>query len=126
MEPDVWQNFIPSPILAVVLLYQVNKDKDMLYPDNVYYLPKDDVSAQPFFLRQTIGNACGTVALLHALCNNEDKCNKGFVRNSFLDTFCTKMSRTPPPWRGPTFSMKMSWSRKITSMCGVLRGETGF
>jgi ubiquitin carboxyl-terminal hydrolase L3 len=89
MEPDVWQNFIPSPILAVVLLYQVNKDKDMLYPDNVYYLPKDDVSAQPFFLRQTIGNACGTVALLHALCNNEDKCDKGFVRNSFLDTFCT-------------------------------------
>ena len=26
-----------------------------------------------YFMRQTIGNACGTVALVHALANNEDK-----------------------------------------------------
>ena len=97
-DPEIWQNYIPTPIISVVLLYQVNKNKDMLYPDNVYYLPREDVSQQPFFIRQTIGNACGTVALLHALCNNEDKIEggRGFVKDSFLDNFVNKFRNSDP------------------------------
>jgi ubiquitin carboxyl-terminal hydrolase L3 len=59
----------------------------MLYPDNIYYIPRAD-TPQPFFMKQTIGNACGTVALLHAICNNQDKVD--FVKDSFLDIFYSK------------------------------------
>jgi hypothetical protein len=39
---------------------QIGK-KEPAYPPTMY------------FMRQTIGNACGTVALIHALANNEDR-----------------------------------------------------
>ena len=45
-------------------------------------------------MRQTIGNACGTVALLHALCNNHDKAD--FIKDSFLDTFYNKCKDSSP------------------------------
>lgn len=30
-------------------------------------------SEDVYFIKQTIGNACGTIGLIHALCNNEDR-----------------------------------------------------
>jgi ubiquitin carboxyl-terminal hydrolase L3 len=74
----------------------VNKKLDMLYPNNVYYIPREEASRQPFFVRQTIGNACGTVALLHALCNNQDKVDGGFAKDSFLDSFYQKFLNSTP------------------------------
>lgn len=68
----------------------------MLYPNNVYYIPTADMRL-PFFMRQTIGNACGTVSLLHALCNNQDKGE--FVKDSFLDTFYNKFKDSSPSER---------------------------
>ena len=53
-------------------------------------------------MRQTIGNACGTVALLHALCNNEDKIEgsrSGFVEDSFLDNFVNRFRNSTPQER---------------------------
>ena len=52
---------------------------------------KDSDSAkvnQPFFVKQTIGNACGTIALLHSICNNVEKVG-GVKEGSFLETFMT-------------------------------------
>lgn len=37
------------------------------------------VSEKVFFVRQTIQNACGTIALVHAVCNNRDKIKIGTV-----------------------------------------------
>ncbi|XP_025088066.1 ubiquitin carboxyl-terminal hydrolase-like [Pomacea canaliculata] len=60
---------VPGPQAAVMLLYPLTENAktkeigtvDSSYPSSAYYL------------KQTIGNACGTVALVHALANNEDK-----------------------------------------------------
>ena len=52
MDTEIWLNFIPQPVVAVVLLYQVNKDKDMLYPNGVYYVDKSsNASEEPFFIK---------------------------------------------------------------------------
>ena len=92
MDSDIWNSFIPSPVMAVVLLYQVYKDNDMLY-NSAHVEPVDQKDA-PFFLRQTIGNACGTISLLHALCNNtDDDC---IVKDSFIDKYVTQFRNATP------------------------------
>jgi len=67
LDPDLLA-MVPRPVAAVVLLFPDNKDKvnqpigDMQneFPPSLYYT------------KQTIGNACGTVAIVHALANNAD------------------------------------------------------
>ena len=43
--------------------------------------------AQPFFIKQTISNACGTIGILHALANNLDKLGPHIETGSFLANF---------------------------------------
>ena len=39
--------------------------------DNKIKAEGQEVSPKLYFMRQTISNACGTVALMHALANNQ-------------------------------------------------------
>lgn len=60
---------VPQPVLALLLLFPTSED-----------LPEDGKSGNSdesgaFFVRQTIRNACGTIALIHAIGNNTDKLN---------------------------------------------------
>lgn len=66
-EPDLL-SMVPRPVIAVMLLYPLT---DKAKASAIGEEDKDTESA--FFMRQTISNACGTVALVHALANNEDK-----------------------------------------------------
>ena len=36
-------------------------------------LPSQEVSKSVYFMKQTVGNACGTVGILHSIANNLDK-----------------------------------------------------
>lgn len=66
LEPDLLA-MVPKPVAAIVLLFPDTKPLDMIgdlqteYPQNLYYT------------KQTIDNACGTVAIVHALANNQDQ-----------------------------------------------------
>ncbi|KAI8852110.1 hypothetical protein BC829DRAFT_440855 [Chytridium lagenaria] len=70
---DIWSlddemlSFVPRPVLAVLLLFPITPKKaeeERLKAEGVK--PPSSV----YFLRQTIGNACGTIGILHALGNN--------------------------------------------------------
>ncbi|XP_064612959.1 ubiquitin carboxyl-terminal hydrolase-like isoform X2 [Liolophura sinensis] len=61
---------VPQPVLAVVLLYPSTKNSEEILLGTV----SESAIKELYFMKQsdTIGNACGTVALIHALANNTD------------------------------------------------------
>jgi len=77
---------VPRPVLAVLLLFPISQQ----YRDYVKKLEEhatkenQKVSPNLYFTRQIVRNACGTVALIHALSNNSKLLNidttKAFAR----------------------------------------------
>merc|ERR1711964_754241 len=66
-------SMIPDPCHAFILLFPITpkyidfskKEAETLeseYPDSI------------FFMEQQVGNACGTIGVIHALANNRDAC----------------------------------------------------
>ena len=58
------QALVPAPILSLLLLYPIT--------ENTNKNPLGTLSADEkcFFMKQSISNACGTIAIIHALGNN--------------------------------------------------------
>lgn len=65
LDPELLA-MVPKPVLAVMVLYPLSK-KTEAQP-----LGEPVKNTSLMFIKQTIGNACGTVALLHAVTNNQD------------------------------------------------------
>lgn len=65
-------------ILFASLQYEAFKQEE---EDRLKQQPQD-VSPDVYFIKQTIGNACGTIGLIHAVANNQ-KCLE-FGRFLFL------------------------------------------
>jgi len=66
---------VPQPCIAVVMLFPVNAvltaSEMERRRDIARYSAR--ISPRVFFMRQYIGNACGTVAAMHALMNNRER-----------------------------------------------------
>ncbi|KAI0565281.1 Ubiquitin carboxyl-terminal hydrolase 1 [Gracilaria domingensis] len=86
---DVWSldllDMVPSPQYAVILLFPLT-DKIVAAEAEVASRYETDSSKQPFFCKQTIGNACGTIAVLHAALNTFGSAFP-LRENSFFDKF---------------------------------------
>ena len=54
--------------------------------------------AEPYFMKQTISNACGTVALIHAIANNMDHLD--ILPDSILAKFLESTCQLSPEDRG--------------------------
>lgn len=76
---------IPQPVAAVLLLYPLTKKISMAEPSpkNVAHSAMND---QVWFIKQRIGNACGTIGLLHAIINAPEAI-RIIDRNSWLAKF---------------------------------------
>lgn len=74
---------VPEPVLAVLFLYPLTSktEEERLQQEN----EKKEHNTRVYFMKQTVGNACGTIGLLHALGNitSEIKLTEG----SFFDRF---------------------------------------
>ncbi|KAG8486636.1 hypothetical protein CXB51_020054 [Gossypium anomalum] len=83
---------VPQPVLAVLFLYPITSqtEEERLQQDN----EKRDVSSKVYFMKQTVGNACGTIGLLHSVGNitSEIKLQEG----SFLDRFFKSTAAMDP------------------------------
>jgi len=71
---------LPQPCVAVLLLFPVSRELARSESARVRALGGWDVrrrSPRVFFMKQYVGNACGTVAAMHALVNNRDVLSVG-------------------------------------------------
>lgn len=88
---DELLQFLPQPVVALILLYPVSKvqcDGDGL----------ETVPGDVYFMKQTIGNACGTIALLHAVGNSLEQLS--LEPESVLQRFFKKTAEMSPEERG--------------------------
>ncbi|KAI9076524.1 hypothetical protein K1719_041510 [Acacia pycnantha] len=83
---------VPKPVLAVLFLYPLTSktEDERLQQEN----EKKEYSTRVYFMKQTVGNACGTIGLLHALGNitSEIKLPEG----SFFDRFFKATANMDP------------------------------
>lgn len=75
---------VPKPCCALMLLFpltQQHKSFREQQADNV------ETGSEVYFLKQTVGNSCGTIALLHVVGNNKVHMtfNDGSTLKNFLD-----------------------------------------
>uniref|UniRef100_A0A0B6XYJ5 Ubiquitin carboxyl-terminal hydrolase n=1 Tax=Arion vulgaris TaxID=1028688 RepID=A0A0B6XYJ5_9EUPU len=78
---------VPRPVVALVLLFP----DDDLKPLNHIGDLQIDFPSELYYTKQTIGNACGTVAIVHALANNKDRINFDSSKHfkTFLELTCS-------------------------------------
>jgi ubiquitin carboxyl-terminal hydrolase L3 len=98
ISTDDWAlDMIPQPVVAVIMLYPLT-EKQLEYEKNekaaaaaAAATSNDDTATNAssngvWFIKQRIGNACGTIGLLHSLLNTPEPLNQ-FRPDSWLQTF---------------------------------------
>lgn len=80
-------SMVPQPCLAVMLLFPNDQASEAHAAEQKAKIVASGKPTNPnvWFMKQTIGNACGTVGLIHAIANNLDKLN--LKEGSFLDGY---------------------------------------
>ena len=63
---DELLDFVPQPCVAVLLLFPITPATEAIEGEPK---PETSSSGEPWFARQTVGNACGTMGVLHAALN---------------------------------------------------------
>ncbi|XP_039254242.1 ubiquitin carboxyl-terminal hydrolase isozyme L3-like [Styela clava] len=81
--------YLPQPCCAFILLFPIT-EKYEIFCKEEKEKQKDlqNSSVSVYFMKQTIGNACGTIGLLHSFGNNqyrEDFVKEGSILKSLLD-----------------------------------------
>uniref|UniRef100_A0A7S2NNK9 Ubiquitin carboxyl-terminal hydrolase n=1 Tax=Cyanoptyche gloeocystis TaxID=77922 RepID=A0A7S2NNK9_9EUKA len=85
-DPDLLA-MVPTPVVAVILLYPITDKTESGRQAQEQKLIDEGKSSAPgvFFMRQTIGNACGTIGLLHASGNSPHLAVPGGFLHRFLE-----------------------------------------
>ncbi|KAG4134925.1 hypothetical protein ERO13_D08G185500v2 [Gossypium hirsutum] len=115
---DELLEMVPQPVLAVLFLYPITSqtEEERLQQDN----EKRDVSSEVYFMKQTVGNACGTIGLLHSVGNitSEIKLQEG----SFLDRFF-KSTATMDPLERAAF-LEKDGEMEVAHTVAATAGDT--
>jgi ubiquitin carboxyl-terminal hydrolase L3 len=72
LDPELLQ-MVPQPAVALLLLFPItDKYEEFQKKQETDIQARGDelVTPEVYFMKQTISNACGTVALIHAIANN--------------------------------------------------------
>ncbi|PWZ45899.1 Ubiquitin carboxyl-terminal hydrolase 3 [Zea mays] len=84
---------VPQPVLAVLLLYPQDRSKESQASATSSVETKEP-SKNVYFTKQTVGNACGTVGIIHALGNATSRIKLG--EGSYFDRFYKRTADMDP------------------------------
>eukprot|EP00056_Hartaetosiga_gracilis_P014492 m.240708 g.240708 ORF g.240708 m.240708 type:complete len:242 (+) comp15837_c0_seq1:104-829(+) len=84
---EVLLQMVPHPVIAVMLLFPVGPEYSNQREEEAQMIKEKGQTLSPnvFSMKQTIGNACGTVGIIHSIGNNLDKIV--LEEGSYLDTY---------------------------------------
>ena len=69
LDPELLM-MLPQPVLALMLLFPITEKYYEYQKEQEAGISTQTVSSKLFYMKQTISNACGTVALMHSVANN--------------------------------------------------------
>ncbi|XP_038625181.1 ubiquitin carboxyl-terminal hydrolase isozyme L1 [Tachyglossus aculeatus] len=92
---------VPAPACALLLLFPLTAQHESFRKKQIEELKAQQVSPKVYFMKQTVGNSCGTVGLIHAVANNQDKL--GFDDGSVLKQFLSETAQLSPEDRAKCF-----------------------
>ncbi|XP_026461609.1 ubiquitin carboxyl-terminal hydrolase-like [Ctenocephalides felis] len=87
LEPDMLA-WVPRPVLALILLFPCSAkyEEHRAAEDAKLTASPQEISKNLFYMKQTVHNACGTIALVHSVANNTDQIQLGDgVLKQFLE-----------------------------------------
>mmetsp|Transcript_3694 Transcript_3694/g.7905 ORF Transcript_3694/g.7905 Transcript_3694/m.7905 type:complete len:244 (-) Transcript_3694:26-757(-) len=95
---------VPQPVVALVLLFPTTDNYTAAKAAQAETLNSHEVSGKLFYMKQTIGNACGTIGLLHAIANivhsEITQISLQIKPGSFLESYLEKAATMTPEERG--------------------------
>lgn len=86
---------VPKPVIAVLFLYPYTFQKEL--EKKVEVTQSKEPSKNVYFTKQTVGNACGTIGILHAIGNATSEIK--LVKESYLDRFFKTTANMDPSER---------------------------
>ncbi|XP_044484087.1 ubiquitin carboxyl-terminal hydrolase 3 [Mangifera indica] len=109
---------VPQPVLAVLFLYPITaqSEEERLVQET----DEKEYSSDVYFMKQTVGNACGTVGLLHAVGNITSEIK--LVDGSFLDRFFKSTASLGPQERA--LFLENDQEMEIAHSVAATAGET--
>lgn len=90
---------IPQPVVSVLLLYPISTESEAHLESEAKHINENGqtVSSNVRFMKQTISNACGTLALLHSVSNAHEYQGIEFVKpDSYLAHFLENTKEMKP------------------------------
>jgi ubiquitin carboxyl-terminal hydrolase L3 len=88
-------DMIAQPVQAVVMLYPLTP-KQLQYHDPPEHIQSSTTNTDIWFIKQRIGNACGTIGILHSLLNVSMHQPNVIGSDTWLSDFKTKTTVTAP------------------------------
>lgn len=121
LDPDLL-SMVPRPVCAVLLLFPITETSETFKQqeeDKLKDKPQE-VSPDVYFIKQTIGNACGTIGLIHAVANNLPHLD--FESSSALKTFIDQTSKMTPEQKAEF--LEKDESIRVTHESSAQEGQT--
>ncbi|XP_061142289.1 ubiquitin carboxyl-terminal hydrolase isozyme L3 [Syngnathus typhle] len=115
-------SMVPRPVCAVLLLFPITEKYEAFKQEEEERLKtqQPNVPTDVYFMRQTIGNACGTIGLIHAVANNLKHLE--FESDSALKKFVDRTCEMSPQQRGVT--LETDESIRVTHESSAQEGQT--